>query len=234
MTTIALQNASTIPLPRPDILEIIAAAVDLQVRRDFAHDYGLDLGAWTVVAGDQGDIIARIIDDDPNAPGALAYHDDPSALPVIVILAKTILDNGGTWIDGDVSISSAFSHEVLELIADPACNRWASTAPRTLVAIEVCDPVEEVGYTIAITNDHETVAVAVSNYVLPAWFDPSATAVQFDRLGHVDAPGKLHGGYAIIEDGTGERQVTGEMAPWKAAVRAENPFSRTYRREVMP
>lgn len=227
MTTISVINKSSIEPVPANAVALMARAVHEQFERDFAPDWGLAKESYEVTDREGGEIVALIIDDDPNAPGALAYHDDPNAKPDIVILAKTILDNGGTWLDGSVSVSGALSHEVLELIADPSCNEMADDGQGQSYAIEVCDPIEEHAYVIEVDG----VPVAVSNYVTRHWFDPAAVDVQFDKLRVLSAPFSLDGGYAITEQVGQGSQITGEMAPWRHEVRTEgNPFSRTYRR----
>src|SRR5258708_33382409 len=62
-------------------------------------------GAWAIVFLDNAD-----------QPGALAYHDlTPDGLPESKVFGKTTLDNGD-----QVSVSA--SHELVEMLVDPAIN----------------------------------------------------------------------------------------------------------------
>lgn len=226
MSTITVVNNSTVPLVRGDEIELIAAACQAQFEYDFGPDWGMARDAYAVTTEPGGDILAMIIDDDPSVPGALAYHDDPNAKPDIVVLAKTIMDNGGTWLDGPLSVSSALSHEVLELAGDPSCNFMADKGDGTSYAIEVADPVEQHVYPFEVQG----VNVTVSDYVLRRWFDPTASGDKFDKLGVLTGPFELNQGYAITEQAGQQSQITGDMPEWKRSVRSTNPFSRTYRR----
>src|SRR4051794_19720455 len=54
--------------------------------------------------------------DDADQPGALAYHDlTPSGLPLSKVFVKTTINNGEL-----VSVSA--SHELVEMLVDPAIN----------------------------------------------------------------------------------------------------------------
>jgi hypothetical protein len=88
------------------------------------------------------------------------------------------------------------SHEVCEMIGDPAANRWAQTARGALYAIELCDPVELDAYPVRPRNGTH---VAVSNFVHPDWLNPYASNdACFDHMGVIDRPFHIApGGYAM-------------------------------------
>jgi hypothetical protein len=138
------------------------AAVQTQVALDF-------IPAW----GSPAPTTYRLVflDEDPSVPGALGYHDLEGDVPVSYILCKTAKDDG-------VSVSSVLSHEVLEMIVDPITTRVimedavGDGKTFTLYMAEVCDAVEQDLYTIN--------GVQVSNFVLPAWFDPENKTGPFD------------------------------------------------------
>lgn len=218
---ISVVDRTRVAKPPVGALRLMAAAVNQQVRVDFCPAWGRT--SWHVSEQPGGAIIAAIVDDDPNAPGALAYHDDPGGKPDIVVLAKTILDNGGDWLTRPLSVASALSHEVLELIADPSCNFSADDGNGQTYALEVCDPVESHSYAVVV----QSTAVTVSDFVLPRWFDPSAAGGRFDHLGQVRAPFALSSGYAIVTPEGQSSQITGEVAPWH---NVNHAFSRTRRR----
>lgn len=113
--------------------------------------------------------------------------------------------------DGDWSVSSVLSHEVLEMFIDPNCNLWANDGHGKAYSFEVCDPVEAPTYVVN--------GVSVSNFVTPAWFDPlsdHATA-QYDKLGNLKAPFSiLKGGYVVYEAAGAEHQQYGDDFPaWR-------------------
>jgi hypothetical protein len=55
--------------------------------------------------------------DNTDKAEAMAYHDvTPAGRPYASVFCKDILTNGGTWSDGANSVSTAASHEVVELL----------------------------------------------------------------------------------------------------------------------
>jgi hypothetical protein len=111
----------------------------------------------------------------------------------------TILDSGGSVLDGARSISAATSHECIEATYDRNLAWWAwNVRARKVVAAEVCDPVEEDAYPMSV-DDKE---VFVSNFVYPAWFDAGAPAdSRFDQMERLHASFSCsQGGYLIVYD----------------------------------
>src|SRR5260370_7024450 len=95
--------------------------------------------------------------------GYLGYHIK-SGKPVTYIFAKDDIADSGEY-------SSTLSHELLEMIADPAVNLYAIGKFRDggrkksgLYGLEVCDPVEANYYKI---ND-----LTLSHLARPPWFEP--------------------------------------------------------------
>src|SRR5919205_673115 len=89
----------------------------------------------------------------------------------------------------DGTISETLSHEVLEMLVDPACNLYAKRSssvgrPERIYFYEVCDPVQCVHYHIG--------GVKVCNFVYPAWFEDNwelnPAGQQFDHEGRVEHP----------------------------------------------
>lgn len=192
----------------------------------FASDWGFspsDVVAYNPnpKAITPGAIACRMIDEDPNAPGALAYHDEQGDVPYIDVLCKTIRQYGG-------SVCQALSHEILEARADLDCNEW-DDGPEidqgSSYAREVCDPVENGMY--------EMNGQQVSNYVLPSWFDPESTKGPWDKMSQAPGPFQLaSGGYMVVRNEPGsEQQVLGKQAlRWKQVMRYANKKSRLRRR----
>jgi hypothetical protein len=154
--------------------------------------------------------VPLLIVDNPDVANALGYHDvDPRGMPYGRVFVDPVLDNGGSALgdkgDPSLSVSAVLSHEVLEWWYDPACNDWADRG-RTSVAKELCDPVEADWYRID--------GVAVSNYVLPAWFNPLDKVGPFDRLGKLTKP--VHDDQGRLLDRDGRRRcppsVRGQLA----------------------
>ena len=160
-----------------------------------------------------------IVDDIPEAPGALAYHDiDPTGKPYGRIGAKGCIHSG-------ISISSAISHEAVELLGDTYCATWAySTRLNALIAQELCDPVQDGTYDIG--------TIEVSNYVLPAYFEDEADG-PYDHLGELSQPFSIaRGGYQIKMTAGRVTQVFGDrFDPILREAKAAS-HGRTYWREV--
>jgi hypothetical protein len=157
-------------------------------------------------------------DDDQQVQGALAYHDVlANGTPYAMILLDEILGNGGTWLEGDVSVSGAASHELCELLGDPGANRWANDAQGEFWALELCDATQGDSYVLN--------GVAVSNFLLPAYFNPLNADGPYDYLGVVNAPFEIRpNGYAI----SGSRgAVFGDEYPSWRKEYATRPGART-------
>lgn len=79
--------------------------------------------------------------DNADVANALAYHDlTPDGFPVSRVFVKTILDD-------KQSVSVATSHELVEMLVDPAINlNSTGPDPKTLYAYEAADPVEELSF----------------------------------------------------------------------------------------
>jgi hypothetical protein len=158
----------------------VAASIALQVVDDFAPIWGTLIRAFAfddVPAA--GDWVVEVLDDS-DVKGALGYHDLSSGVPWMKVFQKTCAQYDVTW-------SSCASHEVLEGLADPYVDRTIQVGPQRFFALEVCDPVEVIGY--------DKNGVEVSDFVTPQWFDGHA----FDKLNWLDTVLKprqlLKGGY---------------------------------------
>ena len=134
-------------------------------------------GAWAVVFLDNAD-----------QPGALAYHDlTPDGLPQSKVFVKTTLDNHDL-----VSVSA--SHELVEMLVDPAINIMTTGPdPKVMYAYESADPVEQLSFKVD--------GIPMTDFVYPAYFEVfhKAGSVRFDQMKKVNKPFQiLSGGYQII------------------------------------
>jgi hypothetical protein len=126
--------------------------------------------------------------DDADVPGALAYHElTPDGLPLSKVFVRTTLMNGDK-----VSVSA--SHELVEMLVDPAINLM-STGPDPLAvyAYESADPVEAFTFNVQ--------GIPMSDFVFPSYFEDfrKPNSVKFDFMGKVKRPFQiLSGGYQII------------------------------------
>jgi hypothetical protein len=90
-------------------------------------------------------------------------------------------------------VSVAASHEIAEMLVDPAINLWAIGPKGLLYAYEVCDAVEEEKFDVD--------GIAMCNFVYPAYFElfrePKST--QFDHKKKLKHPFQiLPRGYATV------------------------------------
>src|SRR6185295_5662603 len=99
-----------------------------------------------------------------------------------------------TTLDDNELVSVSTSHELVEMLVDPAINLM-TTGPdaKTMYAYETADPVEQLSFNVN--------GVPMTDFVYPAYFEifHKAGSVQFDRLKKVKKPFQiLSGGYQII------------------------------------
>jgi hypothetical protein len=203
-------------------LRDIAHAITRQLE-DFAQAWGEI--TWMLVDDLRRQGFQVVLFDTSDQADALAYHDvTPKGRPYASVFCKTILDNDGTWTKGANSVSAATSHEVVELLADPVCNRYAVNAGGDEFALETADATENDSYDIE--------GIAVSNFLYPSYFNPFAKATRRNKLDHmgvVEGPFSLRpGGYTIRHRGGRDTTVWGDEYPtWKRAAKKAAAHSRT-------
>jgi hypothetical protein len=147
--------------------------------------------------------------DNSDQANALGYHTLALGRPMGLIAWHPVKEADGEVLTGPLSLSSVLSHEVLETIINPFVSGREGTWAR-----EVCDPVQDGSYPID--------GVMVSNYVLPAFFNPQDVEGPWDAMGILSAAYSLSPeGYAITDDG---------QIGLRAAHRPVNPWSRANRR----
>ena len=196
---IAITNASTCLTDAQ--VEAVLPALQKQVTSDFRaywdvhctlifckHEEALPTGWWQIV-----------LLDDPDQAGVLGYHELSSQnTPLGKVFAKLDFQNGSSW-------TVTFSHELLEMLADPWINWCVLGNDNKIYALEVADAVEadKLGYEID--------GVLVSDFVTPAWFGP-AVADRMDFKQHISRELELaHGGYiSVFEPHKGWVQITAE------------------------
>ncbi len=201
--TIACFNKATTPLGFK--LADLVAAMQIYIDEHVAPVWGTPAklvettdfvkGAWAIVFLDNAD-----------QPGALAYHDmTPDGLPESKVFVKTTLD------DHEV-VSVSASHELVEMLVDPATNMM-TTGPdaKTIYAYESADPVESLFFDVQ--------GMSMSDFVYPSYFETfhKAGSVKFDHLDKVKKPFQLlPGGYQTIFKSGKWSQVFGSAKKEKA------------------
>lgn len=154
--------------------------------------------------------------DDPDQADALGWHTEDSQGRIFGrVFARPALSHGAKVLEGANAVSTTLSHEVLETFGDPNVNQWADAGNGISYSWELCDAVESDFYELRLQDGK---AAAVSNFLLPAWFDPQAPrGSQFDYMKRVNAAFQMtQGGYVVIEQEGQQKQLFGEQFPnWK-------------------
>jgi len=198
--TVAIRNLSS--AVKESTLAAALPAIQKQVSTDFFSAWGTDARLVLVESGSAAPSGAWMIGvfDDSEQAGALGYHDmTRDGRPLGKVFAASVLREGGRW-------TVALSHELLEMLVDPNINLCAfDENNRRLYAYEICDPVESDALAYEIDG------VAVSDFVLPAWFEPThLTGSNLAFKSRVTAPLQLQsGGYIgyFDFDGSGWQQL---------------------------
>src|SRR3989441_2317206 len=129
------------------------------------------------------DAWAVVFLDDADQPGALAYHDlTPGGLPLSKVFVRTTIKNGDL-----VSVSA--SHELVEMLVDPAINLMTTGPnPKLVYAYESADPVEQLSFEVG--------GVPMSDFVYPSYFETfhKSKSVQFDHQNKVRKPFEILSG----------------------------------------
>ena len=215
---IAITNVST--CLNDAQVESVLPALQKQVSCDFKAYW--DLGCSLTMLP-KGQLVTHgwwqvVTADTPDQAGALGYHEMSSTgTPLGKIFARFEIANGSSW-------TVTLSHELLEMLADPWINWCAVGSDSQVYALEVCDPVEadEVGYEID--------GVLVSDFITPAWFEPT-DADRLDFKQRVSRQLELaRGGYiSILDPVSGWTQVTARGAGGPPVL----PGSRRQRRKLV-
>jgi hypothetical protein len=219
-----------------DELLTTVQAVARQVSEDFGPAWSVDATLRVVdlqISGtpnpeiNQGDAVIYVSEfkNDPNqVANAVGYHTTNHAgLPYGLVFTDIAAQIGQPW-------SVTFSHEVLELLADPETNLLVVAPnpdqPRQWVLrpYEVCDPVQSDQYTID--------GVAVSDFVTPAYFTNSTGGAKTDYLGTGLAAFAVRpGGYfTYLDPSTGAwQQVSGSSQAMERSQVKERIFGQARR-----
>lgn len=165
---------------------------------------------------------ALVFANDADVANALGYHDvTAQGLPIGKVFVATTLKAGE-----DVSVTA--SHELAEMLVDPAINLCASRvkgADSTIYAYETCDAVEEKSFPVGNFQ--------MSDFVLQAYFEDFwPTGTRRDYLGVLpghDAFELDTGGYAAVFQNGQWTQIFGSSAKRAAFGREDR---RDHRNEI--
>jgi len=210
---------------------LIAQAVSKQLHYHASPAWGTS--AWSCVFYSSESLVPATamklyILDDADTAGALGYHDtDPQGDPYGRVFVKPILSSGGDILSSANSVSVTVSHEALEMFGDREANLWAVMPSGSLLAVELCDPVESDAYPVVIN----LTTVMVSNFVFPEYFANDDDTTRFDYMKRLSAPWTMTpNGYQIVMTGGKVSNVWGKRYPsWKKKSKV-HPAARTARR----
>ena len=198
---LAITNQSTL-VSDAEIASYIPA-LQRQVTEDFEPAWGIGAQLIFYKRKLPPNAYQIIVKDEAPEEGYLGYHFHANGYPVAEIFAKDDLVE-------DKTVSDTLSHEILEMLVDPAVNlyayRPASRGRRERgYFYEVCDPVQTVHYKID--------GVKVINFVYPEWYEyawPKGSR-KFDHKGKLSEPFEiLKGCYADVrEAGVGWKTIWG-------------------------
>lgn len=141
-------------------LQPIIDAINIQISRDFAPAWGIDAKLTLKDAPETGDWIIELIDH-IDRDWALGYHYVDQGTPHAKIgVTEAIIYS---------RFSQVFSHEVLELLANPYINLQvvlpdaSDKSAGKLYRLEICDPTYDY-------DGYEINGYMVSDFVFPSWF----------------------------------------------------------------
>ncbi len=169
-----------------------AAWVTPTIVKDLQYYCNLVAKAWGLVP-----VILTLCDTDcsgwrlyildaPAPEGALGYHDTRWQTPVGYVYTGACQSAGAV-------LSTVIAHELAEMLGDPSAKINVQMSSGSIMARELCDPVQADFFTVGKT--------LVSNFVNPSYFDAGAAA-PYDYLNQVKIPfGMTKGGYTIVDNG---------------------------------
>lgn len=154
-------------------------------------------GAWTLAFFDDADHAWSFLDKVGGGPSLGRHRLAKNGLPLAMIFVRPTLELGE-------KLSLVASHELAEMLVDPAVNLWSTGPKGMLYAYEVSDVVEQ--------NEFNIDGIAVSNFVYPAYFEAfrKPRSAQFDHLKKLNRPFQIPpGGYSQIRKGQKVRHQFG-------------------------
>ena len=180
-----------------------------------AKTTGFKKGAWALVFLDTAD-----------QANALAYHElTPDGFPLSKVFVKTIAEAGA-------SLTVAASHELVEMLVDPAINLLSlGPDPKAAYAYESADPVEADSLAFTVGG------FPMTDFVYPSYFEsfrkPNST--KFDYRGKVTRPFEiLPGGYQLVFKNGKWSQLTATKAKARSLAREDRRQHRSEVRKIPP
>jgi len=194
----------------------------------FCNDWGLKTIRILTIPKNQA-ITTQVciyIQDAPDVSGVIGYHGETSGRPYGKVFVNPVLSNGGAVlynnsVPNGITVAQCLSHEIFEMIMDLYCiSWWTMPNGKTLVASEVCDPVQ--GNIVKVVIGSTT--IGFSDWILPKWTDTQATVGPYNYLNTLKAPYTMSkGGYMIQYSNGKVTNVFGELVPaWIKEMKTKN------------
>jgi hypothetical protein len=196
---LAVVNVSTL-VAAADVERVVAACrIQIETHLQPAWSATAVVEIWPDTACIPDGAFPVLIADDEQQLGALGHHDVSEAM--VGVNDANLM--GVPW-------SCVLSHELCETVVNPRLDRWSAPSEAGVPwAVEVCDPVENQRYEIS--------GVAVSDFVLPPFFDPSARGQVLNWRRTLTAPFTVEppNGHAVTRSADGVAQPLGmPMLAW--------------------
>jgi hypothetical protein len=188
---VAIINESVL-VRHSDVLAA-AAAIQVQIHRDFAPAWNIDADVAVVPQGERPPTGTCwiVVMDNSDLGTALGYHDlTNQGLPLGKVFVEVAQKEGQEW-------TNILSHEILEMLSDPfiyLTALWPTAHGIYQYAYENCDACQSVDFGYRIDGQ------LVSNFCLPSWFDANQIGGvgPFDFGKHIRQPfALLPGGFAL-------------------------------------
>jgi hypothetical protein len=164
-------------------------------------------GAW---------ILVFLESADPKHAKAAGYHKPFfNGHPIAKVFMRSIIEN-------NEEVSLVASHELAEMLVDPAGNLWATGRNNRLYAYEICDAVEEEKFKID--------GLVMSDFVYPTYYQRyrKRNSVQFDHLKRITRPFQiLPRGYAIARHGGKKTMIHGSTPKRRSFAKEDRRQHRT-------
>lgn len=195
----------------------LVAALQTYVDRHFSPVWGTPCKLRTSKSV-RRDGWAIVLADDPDVENALGYHGVTEyGYPLCFVFVRLLKDL-------NASISVTASHELAEVLVDPAINLWAMDSQGLMWAYETADAVEAESEAFSVGG------FPMSNFVYPAYFEsfrkPGSARFDYQRL--VKRPFEIRpGGYSLVWDGKGYGTRFGSRHAEKRFAREDRRGHRT-------
>lgn len=190
---IAVVNQST-TLTNTQISDVLPN-LQTQLTNDFTPVWGIPATLSFPTGSPANSDWQLVILDNYSQANVLGYHEMTiSGMPIAYVFMDNCVANNIPW-------TVAASHEILEMVADPAINLSVVTDSSPyqqpgdvwVYAYEVSDPVQDVSLAYSING------TMVSDFVYPTWFQSfwSPFSTQFNHQNTIMFPFQLQSGGSI-------------------------------------